>query len=25
MVPAGKALHQMELGGQTIDEEDLNM
>jgi len=25
MVPAGKALHQMELGGQTIDDEDLNM
>lgn len=25
MVPAGKALHQMELGGKTIDEEDLNM
>ncbi|ORY81148.1 acetolactate synthase mitochondrial precursor [Neocallimastix californiae] len=25
MVPAGKALHEMELGSQTIDEEDLNM
>ena len=25
MVPAGKDLHQMELGGQFIDEEDLNM
>lgn len=25
MVPAGHALHHMELGGQTIDEEDLNM
>jgi len=25
MVPAGNPLHKMELGGQTIDEEDLNM